>query len=79
LHDNAAALRARRAPPPLDYAIKAFEAYSAEISALRSQGLLRPTDTLEQVFAVGFSLEQLLRNFSDLERCISEWALPRAR
>jgi uncharacterized membrane protein YccC len=79
LRDSAAALRARRAPPALDTAINAFEAYSAEIDALRSDGLLRelPTDGLERIFALGFSLEQLQRNFSDLVRCISEWAQPR--
>jgi uncharacterized membrane protein YccC len=75
LRDSAAALRTRRAPPSLDNAIKALEAYLAEIDSLRSDGLLRglPTDALERIFALGFSLEQLQRNFGDLARCISEW------
>jgi uncharacterized membrane protein YccC len=28
---------------------------------------------LEQLFAVGFALDQLQRNISDLERCVREW------
>jgi hypothetical protein len=52
----------------------ALEGYTAEIAALRSEGLTRdlPSGDLERFFALGFALEQLYRNFLDLERCIRD-------
>ena len=78
LRESAAALRSRRAPPPLKPAEDALEAYDAEIVALRHEGLTRTLSIgeVEQVFTLGFALEQLHQNFSDLERCVKEWARP---
>jgi uncharacterized membrane protein YccC len=76
LNGCAAALVARRAPPPLDTVEAAFEGYSAEFAALRQAGLTRalPSHETERVFALGFALEQLHRNLLDLQRCMKECA-----
>jgi hypothetical protein len=31
---------------------------------------------VEQLFTLGFALDQMIRNFLDLERCVQEWARP---
>jgi uncharacterized membrane protein YccC len=74
LRRSAAALRARRPPPSVASVQAALEGYTAEIAALRSEGLTRdlPSGDLERFFALGFALEQLYRNFLDLERCIRD-------
>ena len=43
---------------------------------MRREGLTRDLsdETAERIFALGFALEQLRRNFSDLGRCITEFA-----
>jgi uncharacterized membrane protein YccC len=76
LHRSAAALRARRRPPPLGAVETALAPYGAEIAALRSEGLTRglPGSDVERIFALGFALEQLHRNFLDLERCVRDAA-----
>ena len=76
LRGSAAALLARQDPPSLDAVEAALDAYAAEIAALRSEGLTRalPGDAAERVFALGFALEQMRRNFKDLERCVADWA-----
>jgi uncharacterized membrane protein YccC len=74
LHESASALRSRSSPPPLDQINTALEAYTSEIAALRNQGLTRSLSSseVERVFALGFALEQLHRNFADLARCVEE-------
>lgn len=54
----------------------ALEGYTAEVAALRSEGLTRgvPGDVAERFFALGFSLEQMRQNLKDLERCVAEWS-----
>src|SRR3954467_4167143 len=49
----------------------ALQAYSAEVAAVRSDGLIRglPGDAAERFFALGFSLEQMRQNLNDLDRC----------
>jgi uncharacterized membrane protein YccC len=76
LRGGSAALIARRNPPPLAAFNAAFDGYEAEIGALRREGLLRdlPGDAVERFFALGFALEQLHRDFRDLEQCIREYA-----
>lgn len=71
-----AALVARSHPPPLDAIDAAFDGYEAEIAALRRDGLTRdlPGDAVERFFALGFALEQLHRDFKDLEQCVTEYA-----
>jgi hypothetical protein len=53
----------------------ALQAYSAEVAAVRSEGLIRgqPGDVAERFFALGFSLEQMRQNLNDLNRCHDEW------
>jgi hypothetical protein len=81
LRESATALRLRRSPPPLDPITTAFEAYTSEIVALRNQGLTRSLSSseVERLFALGFALEQLNRNFADLARCVEEGARPRGK
>jgi uncharacterized membrane protein YccC len=76
LRASAGALVSRRSPPPFDTVHAAFEGYAAEIAALRSEGLTRalPNEAVERIFTLGFALEQLHRNFLDLERCVKESA-----
>ena len=46
----------------------------SQITALRQRGMAElSASQLEQLFALGFVLEQLQRNIKDLERCIQEW------
>jgi hypothetical protein len=54
----------------------ALSAYAAEVAALRSEGLTRnlSVEATERLFAVGFALDQMHRNFKDLERCVADWA-----
>jgi uncharacterized membrane protein YccC len=73
---SATALANRRPPPPLEPVEGALDAYDSEIASLRSEGFTRPlsTNEVERLFALGFALEQLRRNFSDLARCARELA-----
>jgi uncharacterized membrane protein YccC len=70
------ALLAGRGPPSLDAAEAALAAFSSEIDALRREGftLSLSSDAAECFFALGFALEQMRKNFKDLERCVAEWA-----
>jgi uncharacterized membrane protein YccC len=72
----AGALLARRGPPSPAAVEAALDSYDAEFAAMRREGLTRnlSDETAERVFALGFALEQLRRNFNDLGRCITEFA-----
>jgi hypothetical protein len=76
LRANSAALLDRRSAAPLDAFEAALNAYAAEIGAVRHEGLTRnlQTDTVERLFALGFTLEQLHRHFIDLARCVTEFS-----
>ena len=78
---NATALANCRPPPPLEPVEAAIDAYDFEIASLRSEGFTRPLSTteVERLFALGFALEQLRRNLSDLARCVGELARGPAR
>jgi uncharacterized membrane protein YccC len=73
LRRSSVALVRRRAPPPLDALEGALDEYNAVMAALRSEGLTRALsgDAAEHFFTLGFALEQLHRNFRDLERCVT--------
>lgn len=73
---SGAALLARQHAPSLGTVDSALAAYSAEISALRREGLTRGLagDAAERLFAIGFALEQMHQNARDLGRCVEEWA-----
>ena len=68
------ALLARRRPPPMDAVVAALDRYAVEMGALRSEGVTRGLSAhdLEQIFALGFALDQLRHHFTDLARCIAE-------
>ena len=72
----AGALRARRPAPPSLSVAALFDAFSAEVVAIREQGLTRAlrADAAERFFALGFALEQMRQNFKDLERCVTDRA-----
>ena len=72
---SAAALLVREGPPSLDPFERALHAYTEEIAAMRHEGATRelPGETAERFFATGFALEQVHRNFRDLERVVTEW------
>ena len=52
------------------------QAYVSEVVAMRREGLTRALsiEEAERVFTLAFALEQLYRNFSDLDRCVKEHA-----
>jgi uncharacterized membrane protein YccC len=79
LRGSSRALLARQGPPPLDPFEAALRGYTAEVAALRRDGLTRnlPGDVTERFFALGFGLEQLHQNFKDLQRCVTEWSQER--
>jgi uncharacterized membrane protein YccC len=78
LRRSSAALIGRRAPPALDAVEEALGDYIAAMAACRSEGLTRDLsgDVVERIFTLGFALEQLHRNFRDLERCVAAISRP---
>jgi uncharacterized membrane protein YccC len=76
LFKSARALASRSSAPSLEAFEETLTAFNSEIASLRRQGLTLKLsiEEVEQLFALGFALEQLHRNFSDLDRCIGEWA-----
>jgi uncharacterized membrane protein YccC len=78
LRASAATLRAGQGPPPPAGVESALEAYAAEVAALRRDGVTRnlTDDAAERFFALGFALEQMHNNFTDLGRVVAEWAEP---
>ncbi len=76
LRGCAIALIRRRNPPSLDAMDGALQDYVSEVVEMRREGLTRTLsiEEAERVFTLAFALEQLYRNFSDLERCVKEHA-----
>lgn len=76
LSASAVELRARRTAPSQLALANSFEAYAAEVAAIRQQALTRSlsAEAAERFFALGFGFEQMRQNFRDLERCVNEWA-----
>ena len=74
------ALLARQGPPSLEATEAALDGYDTEFAAMRREGLTRDLsdETVERLFALGFALDQLRRNFSDLGRCVTEFAPTRS-
>lgn len=71
---SSAALIMRRPAPALDAVGAALAEYAAAMAKLHSEGLTQtlPGETLEHIFTLGFALDQLHRNFRDLQRCVAE-------
>jgi uncharacterized membrane protein YccC len=78
LRGCAAALVTRSVPPSLATADAGFDAYAAEIAAIRAEGLMwaLPGEALEHLFTLGFALEQLHQHFRDLEQWVTVCARP---
>jgi hypothetical protein len=76
LHASGGTLKAGHAPPSLDEVESALQAYAAEATAIRREGLTRmlPDDAAERFFTLGFALEQMHDDAKDLQRRVSEWA-----
>ncbi len=75
LRASAAALRQGGSPPSLDAFRRALDAYVAGMAAMHRDGstMALSGDAAERFFAATFALEQMGRNFADLERLVSEW------
>lgn len=76
LHQCAAALSQRRPAPPLAPTEALLRAYTTEVTALRTEGITHAlsNEEAERLFALGFALEELHRNFVDLDRCVNDYA-----
>jgi hypothetical protein len=72
----ATALALRAPPPPLDDVEAALGAFATEFETARLEGvtLRLGAAEAEQVFAIGFALEQLHGDLRDLDRCVREHA-----
>jgi uncharacterized membrane protein YccC len=72
----AQALGTRRSPPASAQVDPIIDAFTAEVAAMRADGLTRTLSTshLEQLFALGFTFQEIRRNLSDLERCVRDWS-----
>jgi uncharacterized membrane protein YccC len=70
------ALAAGHAPPPLEPLAAALDAHGAAIAAIRRDGLTHslPDESVASLFALGFALEQLRRDFEDLHARAGELA-----
>jgi len=81
LRQNSAALWSGRGPASQRPFEAALESYLAEIAEVRRLRLTRdlPVEAVEQIFALGFALEQLHQNFGDLARVVTDHADPTQR
>jgi uncharacterized membrane protein YccC len=72
---TANALVSQQFPPPLDPVKTALAAYASKMTAIRHEGLTHTLSSseVERIFALGFALEQLRQDLSDLARCVQEW------
>ena len=75
LRASGAALVARQHVAPPHAVDAALDDYAAEMAVLSHQNSTRdlPVDVMERIFTLAFALEQLRRNFNDLERCVAEY------
>ncbi|HEY2534961.1 MAG TPA: FUSC family protein [Xanthobacteraceae bacterium] len=67
----------RRGRPPSLQAVEAsLKRCDSAVSSLRDEGLTPglSSSEVERLFALGFALDQLHRNFADLTRCVQEYA-----
>jgi hypothetical protein len=69
----------RNEPPSCRAVNAALDACSAELAVARREGLIRtlPDDVVQRVFAFGFTLEQMRKNYTDLAACLDDLATPK--
>ena len=75
LRSAAAALRERKAAPPLDGVEAAFRAHAEAFDAVRRDGLTRgmASDMAERFFALGFTVDQMHEHLGEVHRVVGEW------
>jgi uncharacterized membrane protein YccC len=74
------ALASRRTPPPLQPFDAELDSCRSDLDALRQRELAHlSASQLERLFTLGFALEQLQRDVTDLARCVRDWATPAQR
>jgi hypothetical protein len=73
---SASALMCRRIAPSAALVDTALATYISEVASIETERLMEglSVEDRERVFALGFALQQMQRNFSDLARCLQEWA-----
>ena len=66
----------RNDPPSCGAVNAALDACTTQIAMARREGLIRtlPDDMVQRVFALGFTLEQMRRNYTDLAACLDDLA-----
>jgi uncharacterized membrane protein YccC len=76
LREAGEALLQRKIPPPLGGVENTLQDFIAVIEVLRREGTTRalPADSVGRLFALGFALEQLRRNFEDFGDRVTECA-----
>jgi uncharacterized membrane protein YccC len=76
LREAGQALLARRNPPALADVERTLQDLTAAVEVLRREGTTRalPADAVGRLFALGFALEQLRRNFEDFGNRVTECA-----
>jgi uncharacterized membrane protein YccC len=76
LRAAAGALRNGLGAPALAPVHAVLQRYANEVAAVRREGLVRgqPADVAERFFALGFALEQMRQNLTDLDRVVGEWS-----
>jgi hypothetical protein len=81
LRDAATALRQRRPPPALARVDAVLEGFVEEITALRREGIVRGLNAEDagRLFALGFALEQLRRDFDDFGDRVAECARAKSK
>jgi uncharacterized membrane protein YccC len=73
---SAGALSARHAPPLAENVERALAAYLSELAVMRTEGLLDglAEGERERISGLGFVLQQLQQNLSELTDCLRDWA-----
>lgn len=73
---SASALMCRRTAASTVLVDAALAAYMSEVASIEIEGLMQgfSIEERERVFALGFALQKTQQNFSDLARCLQEWA-----
>jgi uncharacterized membrane protein YccC len=76
LRRSGKAMLAGQGPVSLAAAEAALDGCADAFGSIRHDGLTveLPVDAAERVFALGFALEQVRRNFHDLDRCVTDAA-----
>ena len=75
LDECATALTSEKTPFFMGNLDEAFEKFSSEMLLIRKEGILLQCsfDTVEHLFTLGFALEQMHQNLSDLEERVKEY------